>query len=239
MAWHGFIESRFIIVGIIESGRCFKQLSAAQCDGWAPGDITPLPDDYWEDQDNGAYLLFTLIAVGVLATCLHPGSPLPVEEWQNDAHLHNIVGPEVARFFALLTGTGNQADGSLLDNAAIALRRIRESILSPKDLIICHFRLLNALYSGEWGKFVGESLTKIVAAQWLNVSENQRFALTSPSLYAPVLKEKCEDVNRDGFSKVASILKTAAMAAGVSLADNAMEFLTHVERGGGGLSSTD
>ena len=47
-----------IVTGVIESNICFKQLNATQRDGWAPGDITPLPDDYWEDQDNRAYLLF-------------------------------------------------------------------------------------------------------------------------------------------------------------------------------------
>jgi lipid-binding SYLF domain-containing protein len=33
------------------------------------------------------------------------------------------------------------------------------------------------------------------------------------------------------FSKVASILKTAALATGVSLGDSGIEFLTQVERG--------
>jgi hypothetical protein len=75
-------------------------LNATQREGWIPGDIAPLPDNYWKDQNNRAYLLFSLIAVGVLSTYLHPHSTLPVEEWVNDAHLHHVVGPEVDRFFA-------------------------------------------------------------------------------------------------------------------------------------------
>jgi hypothetical protein len=223
---------------MIEASVFFKQLNAVQQDSWAPNDITPLPHDYWEDQNNRTGLLFFLIAAGVLGTCLHPNSPLPVEEWLNDAHLHHVVGSEVDRCLALLTGTAKQTDGSLLEEAALALRRIREETLLPNELFIYHFRLLNALCSGEWGEYVGDALAKIIAAQWLNVCENQRFALTSPSLYAVALKETCEDASRGGFTKVASILKTASAATGVSLADSWVEFLAHLERGEGNASSS-
>lgn len=238
--WDGtdLLQAVPIITAMIEGNGCFKQLNAAQRDGWAPGDITPLPDDYWEDQNNRAYLLFTLLAVGVLATSLHPDNLLPVEAWRNDMRLHDVTGPEVNRFFALLDGTEKQPDGSLLEGAALALCRIRDDTLQPNDLFICHFRLLNALISGEWGKSIGQALAKIVAAQWLNVNDTQGFALTSPAPYAQLLKEMCEDVSRAGFPKVASILKTAAVAAGVRLADSGMEFLTHIERGEGIASSS-
>ena len=227
-----------IVIGCLESDMCFKQLNANRSDGWAPGEIPPLPDGYWEDQDNRAYLLFSLIAAGVLALHLYPVRLLPVEEWMHDMRSHNAAGADVDRFLALLTGTERRADGSLLEEAALALRRIREETLPPNHLFICHFKLFNALYSGEWGKYAGTSLAKIVAAQWLNVSENHRFALTSPGLYAPLLREKCEDTRRDGLAKVASILKTAAVAAGVGLAESAIECLTQVERGEGNPPST-
>ena len=110
---------------------------------------------------------------------------MPFEAWLNDVHFYNIAGPEVDRFFALLTGAERPLDNRFLEEAALALRRIREDMLSPNDLLICHFRLLNALFSGDWGKPVGDALANIVATQWVNVSEHQRFALTSPSLYAP------------------------------------------------------
>jgi hypothetical protein len=220
-----------IVIGFLESDMCFKQLNATRSDGWAPGEISPLPDGYWEDQDNRAYLLFSLIAVSILATHLYPDSLLPVEEWMHDMRSHNAAGADVDRFFALLTGTERRADGSLLEEAAMALRCIREDTLPPNDLFICHFRLLNALISGEWGKYAGDALAKIVAAQWLNVSENQRFALTSPVLYAPALREKCEDTSGGGFIKVAAVLKIAALATSARVADSGIEFLIRVERG--------
>ena len=185
----------------------------------------------WKAQHNRVGILFSLIASSVLATYLYPDSPLPVEEWLNDVRLHHIAGTEVDHFFTLLTGTEKQVDGSLLENAALALHRIREDTLSLKELCVCHFQLLNALFSTEWGKPVGDALAKIVATQWANVSANQRFALTSPSLYAPMLKAKCEDTSRVGFSQVASILKVATAATGVRLAKSVADFLTHVESG--------
>jgi hypothetical protein len=48
-------------------------------------------------------------------------------------------------------GSEKPADGNLLEEAALTLRRIREETLLPNDLFVCPFRLLNALCSGEWG----------------------------------------------------------------------------------------
>jgi len=217
-----------MIIDVLEG----SQVDAAQCDAWGPSTIPPLPEVYWDDKNKRIGLLFPLLAASVLVTCLHPNSPLPVTEWRDDMRVHHIGGPEVERFFALLTGTQQQVDGSLLEDAALALRRIREDTLSPQELYRCHFQLLNALFSGEWGEPVGDALAKIVVSQWANVSAHQLFALTSPSLYAPLLKKQCEDPSRSGFSKIASVLKTAAAAAGVSLPKSVADFLTRVENGG-------
>ena len=107
-------------------------------------------------------------------------------------------------------------------------------MLPPRELLRHHFRLWNALvlrFSGDSGKPVGDALAKIVTSHWLRVSENQRFALISPSHYAPLLKEKCEGLSRSGFSQVASILKTAIVAVGARCAKDVTEFLTQIELG--------
>jgi hypothetical protein len=152
--------------------------------------------------------------------------------------LYHVVGPEVDHLFALLNGSLKQADGSLLEEAALALCRIREEVLPPNDLFVCHSRLLNTLLSRDWVKSVGDALAKIITAQWIHVIENQRFALTSSALYAPLLKKKCEDMSRSGFSRVAAILQIAAVPAGVSLADSGIEFLTQLALGEESSSST-
>jgi tetratricopeptide (TPR) repeat protein len=226
-----------IFIRMVEASICLNQAHEAQRDHWAPSDIPPLPNGYWEDQHTRAGLLLFLLAAGVLATCLYPDSPLPVNEWLHDMRLHDIAGSDVDHFFALLIGTETQTDGSL-EEAVVALRRIREDASPLKELCVYHLRLWYALCSQRLGEPVGIALAKIVAAQWVKVSENQHFALVSPSLYAPMLKAKCEDTSRIGFSQVASILKIATAATGVRLAKNVAEFLTHVETGAESISSS-
>jgi tetratricopeptide (TPR) repeat protein len=218
-----------IFIGMVEASISLNQAHATQSDRWAANDITPLPNGYWEDQSNRAGILLFLIAAGVLATCLYPDNPLPVDEWLDDMQSHNIAGPDVDHFFALLTGADRETDGSL-EEAVLALHRIRNETLTLSELCVCHLWLLQALYPADkLGKPVGNALAKIVKAQWLKASENQRFALISPSLYAPMLKVKCEDTSRSGFSQVASILKTSTAATGVSLAPSGFAFLTQIE----------
>jgi hypothetical protein len=85
---------------------------------------------------------------------------------------------------------------------------------------------------------VGDALAKNASLQWVNACEHQRFALLTPSLYAPLLRIKCEDAGRSGLSKVASILKTAAVPAGLGLADSGIKFLSRMERGEGNPRAT-
>ena len=88
------------------------------------------------------------------------------------------------------------------------------------------------------GNWPATALATIVATQWLHASENQRFALTNPSFYAPLPTEKCQDDSRTCYSKVACILQTAAGAAGLPRADSSSEFLRDVKRGGGSTLSS-
>lgn len=226
-----------ILSGMVAASICLRQVREAEQDPWTSCDITPLPNGYWEDRPKRVGLFLFLVTAGVLATCLYPESPLPVDEWRHDMRLHAIAGPDVDHFVTLLLGTGTATDENV-EQAAVALRRIRGELPPPKELCVCHLRLLCALCSETLGESVGKALAKIVAAQWAKVSENQRFALVSPTLYAPMLQATCEDTSRDGFPQVAAILKTAAAATGVKLDKGVTEFLTHVERGVESMSSS-
>jgi hypothetical protein len=119
----------------------------------------------------------------------------------------------------------------LLDQATLSLHKIRENPVSPQDLFSCHFRLLNFLASGDWGLFVKDAFAQIVASQWAKAAENQRFALQSPSFYAPLLQERCEEISTVGYAKAASILETAADATGSRVSDSGKNFLTRLKAG--------
>jgi len=69
-------------------------------------------------------------------------------------------------------------------------------------------------------------------------SENQRFVLTSPGLYAPLLRRSAKTQAEAVFLRSLLSLKTVAVAAGVRLDDSGIEFLSRVERGEGNPPST-
>jgi hypothetical protein len=108
---------------------------------------------------------------------------------------------------------------------------MRNGRLLPQDLFSCHFRLLNFLSSGDWGTFVGDAFSKIVAEKWYDVAETQRFALRSPFVYGPLLREKCLGSDLSGYAKAASILEIAANAIGVKVDELAKQFLSRLKAG--------
>ncbi len=166
-----------------------------------------------------------------MATAKQSDSPLPLERWQEDLRGLGITGPEVDNFFNLLTGNQNSTIVEFFDNATLALQKIRDSRLSAQDVFGCHFRLLNFLGSGDWGTFVGDAFSNMVAEKWLDVVENQRFALRSPSVYGPILQDKCQESGPAGYVKAASILEIAANATGVNVGELGKQFLSRLKAG--------
>jgi hypothetical protein len=227
----GVLEAVSVIVGMVEGVSCRKQYEESISDGWQVGNIPALPSDYWSNPSNREYLLFNLLSVGVLATSRDLQAPLPLARWREDMEVLGIHGEEVDRFFNLLEGKKTALVGGLLEEAAFALFKIHEEMISPMDLFICHFRLLNALASGDWGYFTGNALADLVSRQWQEVAEYQKFALRSPSLYVPILLAKCQQVDISGYAKAGSILETAADAVGAHVAQSGRDFLLRVKKG--------
>ena len=71
----------------------------------------------------------------------------------------------------------------------------------------------------------------MVSRYWLNVAENQRLALRSPSIYGPLIQEKCRESGSLGYAKAASILEIAATATGANMAESGKEFLIRIKAG--------
>jgi tetratricopeptide (TPR) repeat protein len=221
-----------VIVDMVEASTYQKETLDPSIDLLTPGgEIPRLTMGYWAQADNRGSVLYLLLSLAVLATAEQPDSELPLERLKEDLRILGISGPDVDNFFNLLSGDLNITAKELLDQATLSLHKIRENPVSPQDLFSCHFRLLNFLSSGDWGLFVKDAFAKIVARQWANVAENQRFALQSPSFYGPLLQEKCEQTSILGYAKAASILETAADATGARVADSGKNFLTRLKAG--------
>lgn len=221
-----------VIVGFIEAINCQKQTVDSSVDPFMQvREIPYLAAGYWAEANNRTSVTYNLLSLAILSTAKYSDSPLPLERWQVDLRELGISGSDVDNFFSLLAGNQNTTASELFDQAASALQRIRETSVSPQDLFGCHFRLLNFLASGGWGRFVGDAFSEMVVRQWLNVAENQRFALRSPSIYGPMLQEKCLETGPSGYAKAALILEIAGEATGVNVAQTGKQFLSRLKAG--------
>lgn len=218
-----------VFVEMYESLQFIKTMEDKKLDGWATTEIPPLPADYWSFPDKSDDLLHRLLSVAITATCHNFSSPLSLNNWQNDLAVYGIKGQEVDQFFDIITGKVQPKADEFLQTAANCLYRLREQSLSPDDLFVVHFRLLNFLAQGEWGYYSGKPFANLLSQQWQYVANQQKFAFNSPKLYVPMLHEKCADTSLSGYSKAASILEVAASATSVRLATSGLQFLSQIK----------
>ena len=218
-----------VFIEMYEQLQFTKTMEVKKLDGWATTEITPLPADYWSFPDKRDDLLHRLLSVAITATCHDLNAPLPLDNWQNDLAVYGIKGPGVDQFIDIITGKVQPKSDNFLQTAANCLYRIREQSLSPNDLFVVHFRLLNFLAQGEWGNYSGKPFANLLSQQWQHVADHQKFAFNSPKLYVPMLHEKCADTSLSGYSKAASILEVAASATGVRLATSGLQFLSQIK----------
>lgn len=218
-----------IFVEIYESLQCHAPMEAGQLDGWAPGEIQHLPADYWESKDRKENLLNRLLSVAITSTCIDMSSSLPIDDWRRDLDAYKINGQEVNMFIDILSGKSTPKSDELLQVVAGWLHRLQYENLSPNDLFVASFRMLNFLAGQEWGKYSGDSFANQLSRHWQHVAQTQRFALISPNLYAPIMLERCNDKDLHGYAKAASILEVAATATGVRLAESSIQFLRRIK----------
>jgi tetratricopeptide (TPR) repeat protein len=190
--------------------------------GWDKAEIGALPPKYWDDPARETSLVRLLLAAAVVATS--EGVAIAFDSWREQLSQVGALTSPVARFLALLADTDEAPDGTLLQEAATSLAKIRKGGLSPKVLFECHFRLLNAVAGGDAEYLAGHALEKLTLA-WKQVSQNQRFALVAPADHCPMLEERCASSALSGISKVANVLEVAARAVGARLAPEARAFL--------------
>ena len=232
--WKGddFFAAVPVMVGFIEAINYQKQIQDPSIDPFMKaGEIPQLAQGYWAEANNRASVLYNLLSLAVLSTARQSDAQLPLERWQDDLRKLGISGSDVDKFFHLLAGNQDITTTELFDQSTSILQRLRETAVSPRDLFGCHFRMLNFLASGDWGTFLGDAFSNMVARQWLDVAENQRFALRSPSVYGPLLQEKCRETGLAGYAKAASVLEIAANATGVSVTESGKQFLTRLKAG--------
>lgn len=172
-----------------------------------------------------------ILSIAVFATARSITEFMPLELWRADMISAGIHESEVDHFVSLMKGETEVKNGTLLEDAMQSLARIRKGLYSPQELYRYHFRLLNALISGDWGNYVGPAFCSLVSDQWLHAAEYQKFHMFSPALYVPVLHAKCRASDLNGYAKIASILESAIAPTGVRVSDNVRKFLESIKSG--------
>ena len=217
------------IVAMDEALMCKKPMEEKKLNGWSASEIPPLPPAYWDSVDNRNKVLNILLSVAITVTCYDFTSQLPLHNWRYDLTANGIKGSEIDHFFDVIGGSSEPEADNLLEDAANCLQRIRKQALSPKDLFIVHFRLLNFLATGEWGNYSAKPFSDLLSRQWQDIAEHQTFALISPKLYVPHLSDICAATDLSGYSKAAAIIEVAALATGVSVSKSGLDFLSQIK----------
>jgi hypothetical protein len=69
----------------------------------------------------------------------------------------------------------------------------------------------------DWTKELAIFLEDMIMSKWMDVVNNKRFALSSPNVTGPMVREACADPGASGLSKVAQILLNATKAVDLKL----------------------
>lgn len=90
--------------------------------------------------------------------------------------------------------------------------------------------ILEVAHRPPWAAGIELHLERLASDVWSRIAKEQRFALLSPSLYAPIILQACEDPKFHGLSKVARILIAARDAVNVGIPKDVLDLLKSVAR---------
>lgn len=194
---------------------------------WRPGEIRPLPDNYWEEVNNWELMYQVLLSACLNCIAQHPEQPFPIGKWRQDLSTLASLPSEVTAFLDVLEG--RNADGSPYQEAGAALAALRGGVVAAETLWKASFRLLNAFeLQKRWSE---KDLEALIANRWIFAAENQSFSFQTPSLAIPTIKAACADVTRTGLAKVAAIVMVAAPYLSIRMAPEAKKMLERIAAG--------
>lgn len=200
-----------------------------------PGESMP-----WEDK-----VLFPLL-FAALITSVYSGTleELPIKKWKVDAEQHGFLSEDLRNWLAYLEHAINfdqsELDSIQRDNWAEPKERIVAALLlavdktlDPEtrfyaDVTLIHNKGAYALWHLETDEIIGE----IVSRGWLNIIEDQRFALRSLGTNAPLIHAACTDNSVHGRKKAARILLVARNAVQAALHESTLTLLNELANSG-------
>lgn len=203
------------------------RLHETEENGWQPGEIPHLPDDYWEKAENWGLMYKVLLAACLNCLAHHPEQPFPVDKWRQDLATLAPLSIEVTAFLDVLEGC--TADGSLYQEVGAALVALRGGAVAAETLWKASFRLLNAFELLK--RWTEKDIELLIDKRWTIAVKNQSFAFKTPSIAISAIKAACADETRTGLAKVAVIIMVAAPYLSIRMAPEAKEMLERIAAG--------
>lgn len=213
-----------VLIEMFEGFNHSKILKERQEDDWEIGDISKLPNGYWENFKDWDWFYLCMLAASVICTADNQSNPLPIERWRSDLANAGALSDDVVQFLNVLSGAS--PDDSLYQQAAASLFKLRKGAVVPTELWKACFRLLNACMNGK--RWVEPALEKMLISRWMYAIHHQRFAFSTPSIICPEIEQCCLDQSLTGLSKIATVLDIAASYLTIPMSSSAQEMLKRI-----------
>jgi tetratricopeptide (TPR) repeat protein len=164
----------------------------------------------------------------------------PIAQWRLDAERRGILDDTLAGWLSYVEKCLNAGEGELISllkdvNSSAEARRVPALLLSSKASLAPEDRLYANLvlvlihnFYSFWREDVDDIVLSLISNEWRGVAEQQRFALRSPNITAPVILRACDESTSQGLKKAARIILAANDAVPISIPADAMDKLKRV-----------
>lgn len=214
-----------MLIDMLEAMHHTNGLKKDEKDEWlSGGGIPKLPDGYWENSQNCATVCYFILKASVISTADNHVAPFPIKKWRADLASAGAFTADVDQFLNVLDG--ERPNDSIYQHAAAAIFSLRRGVLSPAELLICSFRLLNAFIDEQ--PLIETTLEGMLIPRWKFAINNQRFAFSMPSLACPEIERCCFDQSHKGFAKIAAVLDMASQYLNVPFSTSAKQMLNRM-----------
>ena len=218
-----------LIIRMFKGFNTLREARAKDINTSQPGPLLDLPDDYWATTQNVFDFIAFLLVVCIKATASFPYQPIPVATWREDIEKLGINNDDINSFIARLNGEEVGSQTILEVVTGTAMHKLRETTVSPYETALYQFWILSVVRYEHFNAICGHELAHIVSSTWIDIADNQQFALQSPRLYCPMILEACQDDELSKCQKVASILNVAFDAVGANVHSDVRELLRMIQ----------
>lgn len=216
-------QAASVLLGVVSSSAAHRRFTAQEM--WDPAPLEPVPEGYWDEPANRAYMAKLLVVAGVI--CAAKQLKPPVDAWRADLSAARACRGEVAAVLEILEGRAPRHEEELLGRAAQAARELGADSLTPRDLYRRQFTILNLVIGGD-AEFLSRDALGALADRWRQIATVGQFALVAPAANAPAILAACDAPGETGAKHLAAVLLAALPGSGIRLDERGVAFLREV-----------